>query len=50
MKADVVHDVFFVLGVAGLGAGVYHEWGTGFALIAVSVILLAVAIYGTMKS
>jgi len=49
MKTEWIFDIFFIFGLAGLGAGVYDNFGRGWALIAVSFILLAIAIYGTVN-
>lgn len=45
---EVVEDVLFFAGLAGLGFGVYDLWGTGWAAIAVSAILLAISIFGAI--
>jgi len=50
MKADVMLDVFFILGLAGLGFGVYDLFGVGWSAISVSVIILTISIYGTIKT
>lgn len=49
MKPDL-SDVLLLTGLAGIGGGVYIEFGTGWALIVVSTILLGISILGEFKS
>jgi len=48
MTANTVREVFFILGLASLAFGVYDVFGVGFASISVSIVLLAVSVYGTI--
>jgi len=50
MKSDIVQDVFFMIGLAAMGGGVYHEFGQGWALMVVGFILCALSIYGSRKT
>lgn len=47
-KNDWLIDTFFVLGLAGVGGGIFLEFGSGWALFAVGFILLALSLLGSI--
>lgn len=49
MRNDWLTDVVFLLGLAALAGGVYYEFGPGWALSAVGIILLAISLYGSRE-
>lgn len=49
MGANTVREVFFILGLSSLAFGVYDVFGIGWSFISVSLVLLAVSVYGTIS-
>jgi hypothetical protein len=50
MKIDWLQDALFLIGLAGIGFGAYHEFGPGWASLVVGFILLSVSIYGCRET
>jgi len=50
MKNEIVQDAGFIIGLAGMGGGVYDVFGAGWALMVVGFILLSLSVYGSRQT
>lgn len=48
--AEHIDDIVALLGLLMLGAGVWIEWGLGFALMACGSVVLALAIWASARN